>query len=60
MQSWFIAISLFYNSKEIVSARKLADRIRVTKDTANRMINKMRLANKDEQSLLEEIARSII
>jgi len=59
LQVWFLAISLVLQHPEAVSARKLAKKIGVNKNTALYMIQRIRKAMAEELTLLQVLARTI-
>jgi transposase-like protein len=57
LQKWFLAISLIFNSRDSFSARQLAKKIGVNKNTAYSMIARIRKAMAEEPELLHKIAQ---
>lgn len=55
LQKWFLAIPLVLNSQEAISARKLAKKIGVNKNTACYMIARIRKAMTEELELLQKV-----
>ncbi|MGB7443829.1 MAG: aldo/keto reductase [Coleofasciculaceae cyanobacterium] len=55
LQKWFSAIPLVLNLQEAISARKLAKKIGVNKNTACYMIARIRKAIKEEPELLQKV-----
>jgi transposase len=60
LPKWFLVISLVFNSQENISARQLAKKIEVNKNTAHYMIARLRKAMKDEPELVQKIAEAEI
>ena len=58
LRKWFIAISMILNSNSDPSARELAKHINVNKNTAMRMIKKIRqgMHEKDQRRILLKLA----
>lgn len=54
-QKWFQAISLVINSKKRISSRQLANEIRVTKDTAWYMIERIKKGKIEYREILDGI-----
>ncbi|HBL13532.1 MAG TPA: hypothetical protein DD379_19475 [Cyanobacteria bacterium UBA11162] len=57
LSKWFLAISLIFNSQDSLSARQLAKKIGVNKNTAYSMIARIRKAMTEEPELLKKIAQ---
>jgi transposase-like protein len=57
LPKWFLAISLVFNSRDNLSARQLAKKIGVNKNTAYSMIARIRKAMTEEPELLKKIAQ---
>lgn len=57
LQKWFLAISLLMNSRENISARQLARRILVNKNTSCNLSKKIRAAFMNEPWILQDIAQ---
>lgn len=55
LQKWLYAFSLTYHSNRGISARFLAQKIRVTKDTAWLLQNKIRMSITDYHELIKAI-----
>ncbi|NJR51725.1 MAG: transposase [Leptolyngbyaceae cyanobacterium CSU_1_3] len=59
LQKWFHALKLVMNSSRVISMRRLAQEIGVSKNTASSMIARIRKAMKEESELLQELVRSL-
>ncbi|MGG6268506.1 transposase [Leptolyngbya sp. AN03gr2] len=59
LQKWFHALKLVMNSSRVISVRRLAQEIGVSKNTASSMIARIRKAMKEESELLQELVRSL-
>uniref|UniRef100_A0A8J7A1V5 Transposase n=2 Tax=Desmonostoc muscorum TaxID=1179 RepID=A0A8J7A1V5_DESMC len=57
LQKWFVAIHLVLNSPGGISVRQLAKEIRVNKNTASYMIERIREAKIEEQELLKKLTQ---
>lgn len=57
LQKWFLAISLDSSSKSKVASRQLGREIMVSKDTAWRMLIRIRRTNIENSNLLKDILR---
>lgn len=56
LDKWFRAIKLIVKKSPNISSRNLAKEIQVNKNTANYMISRIKLAIKDEISLLIKVS----
>ncbi|MFN6536421.1 MAG: transposase [Nostoc sp. EkiNYC01] len=59
LQKWFVAIHLVLNSPGGVSVRQLAKEIKVNKNTALYMIERIRRAMQEERELLQTVVNNI-
>jgi transposase-like protein len=57
LQKWFHALKLVMNSSRVISVRRLAQEIGVSKNTASSMIVRIRKAMEEESELLRELVR---
>lgn len=57
LQKWFYAINFILNSTEQISSRMLADKINTTKDTAWRLMNKIKNAVVLQDELVYKISK---
>ncbi|MHC5917886.1 MAG: transposase [Nostoc sp.] len=58
LQTWFLAINLVLNSQEGISARQLAKKTGVNKNTACYIVERIRKATKEDQELIRMIIKS--
>jgi transposase-like protein len=59
LQKWFHALKLVMNSSTVISVRRLAQEIGVSKNTASSMIARIRKAEEEETELLQKLMRSL-
>jgi transposase-like protein len=56
---WYLAIILYFETKGTISARRLAKEVKVTKDTAWRILLQLNHAKMKEDSVLTNIAQEL-
>lgn len=59
LQKWFHALKLVMNSSRVISVRRLAQEIGVSKNTASSMIARIRKAEEEETELLRKLMQSL-
>lgn len=59
LNKWFKAIYLFDQNSEAISARSLAEDISVTKNTAAKILKKIRAASMEERVWLVKISNFV-
>ncbi|MDP3941044.1 MAG: hypothetical protein Q8Q49_01915 [bacterium] len=55
LQRWFLAIALVLNAEKAISARQLAQKIKVNKNTGWFMLMRIRNAMREQREFIEKI-----